>query len=180
VVGEQDGRSSASSCGGSSSDASMTARSSSVTLTRAVKLPLTAVHQRPDVTPVGQSKITSKRTSNMSASKPTPMYMDRSWFGLRKYNGRRPQWDSPEGGCYVRNISGADAKFRDVGATRVTSAPAIGSAGRPCGRAEPSEAAHWSGPLGSALAPAALASLLGSQSSGGQRRSESVRTPVKH
>jgi hypothetical protein len=53
----------------------------------------------------------------MSASKPTPMYMDRSWFGLRKYNGRRPQWDSPEGGCYVRNISGADAKFRRDAAT---------------------------------------------------------------
>jgi hypothetical protein len=87
VVGEQDGRSSASSCGGSSSDASMTARSSSVTLTRAVTLPLTAVHQRPDVTPVGQSKITSKRTSNMSASKPTPMYMDPSRFDYASTTG---------------------------------------------------------------------------------------------
>jgi hypothetical protein len=100
----------------------------------------------------------------MSASKPTPMYMDRSWFGLRKYNGRRPQRDSPEGGGYVRNISGADANSATPGRRGVTFAPAIGSAGRPCGRAEPSEAAHWSGPLGSALAPAALASLLGSQS----------------
>jgi hypothetical protein len=87
VVGEQDGRSSASSCGGSSSDASMTARSSSVTLTRAVTLPLTAVHQRPDVTPFGQSKITSKRTSSMSASKPTPMYMDPSCLDCASTTG---------------------------------------------------------------------------------------------